>query len=389
MSELNTTSIIKVLDAATGRFQETVLNTNGTNNLTERAVPYPRDHRGRVTVDAENFDAGQTLRKLQESGYDTSRFGALTEAGGGQLSTANFPDLLRMGVNFDAFTVYNEIPVTYPQWCRVVDSNKQQEEYVKDAAAGLLPIVQEGQPYPELASDLNDGVLIKNYKRGGIYVVTEEMQKFDQLGKVRELGELAGRAGRLTEEQAAMNVLTTTGNYTRNSTTGDNDQGANTQTLTFTAANLVTAYNVLATMKDRKTGVKLGVNPNILIVAPKLKYHAIQLLQSRVLVRTGAQAANEVYGVGQENPFFGMVDTIISSPYFGANFEWALLERVRAITFQRVEPFQLLREAQDGTSKEYFERDVIRLRARNWFGVGMRDDRFAFYSDSTTAPAGS
>jgi hypothetical protein len=38
------------------------------------------------------------------------------------------------------------------------------------------------------------------------------------------------------------------------------------------------------------------------------------------------------------------------------------------------------------SSEQYLTRDVIRYRIRNWYGVGMVDDRFNFYSSSTTAP---
>jgi cytidylate kinase len=46
----------------------------------------------------------------------------------------------------------------------------------------------------------------------------------------------------------------------------------------------------------------------------------------------------------------------------------------------------LLQEGMGAQTTGYFNRDVIRYRARNWYGVGMRDDRFAFLSTSTTAP---
>jgi hypothetical protein len=54
--------------------------------------------------------------------------------------------------------------------------------------------------------------------------------------------------------------------------------------------------------------------------------------------------------------------------------------------FQRVEPLQILNEGMNASSEKYFERDVIRYRVRNWYGVGFVDDRFNFYSTSTTAP---
>jgi hypothetical protein len=354
--------IINILDAERGVFTEETIQGESLNGLQENMIPYPRDARGRMTIDHE---------RLMEAA-----------------TTAKFPDLLRMGVRFDVFNSYNETPVTYPLFTRDVPSTKQKEEYLKDAALGIAPIVAEGQPYPEVEMELNDGVEVPNHKRGYIIPVTEEMQRFDQLGKVRQLSESIGRSLRLTEELAVMDVLTTTGNYTRNSSTGDNDEGANTQTLAFSATSLITAFNVLSTMKDRKTGVKLGVMPNTLIIAPKLKWAAVQLILSRELQRVGqgADNAQNVYGGGTNNPFFNMVDQIIVSPHLGDSYQWSLMERNRAIYFQRVDPVDVQIADRSMMNESYITRDVIRYRGRTWFGVGMVDDRFAFYSDTTSAP---
>ena len=362
--DINTTKVFRVLDPQTGRIED-VTPKPKPMALDEAMIPYPRNRRGHIVVNHEEVD--------------------LSEAGS-QLSTYNFPDALRQGLQVDLFTSYAEQPVTYPTWCRVVNSNKQQEEYLFDSAVGLPPIVAEGQPYLEVATDFDSGLIIKNFKRGMIMSVTEEMQKFDQVGKVREMPELMGRAARRGEEQSAMDVLTTAANYTRNSTTGDNDQGANTLSTTFDAAGLIVAFNTLRTMKDRRTGVYLGVNPNTLIVAPKLWWAANMLINSNMTIRTHGATTAEVYGTGGTNSFFNVVDTIIVSPEFGASYQWALLERGRAVTFQRVEPIQMQIEGANAQSESYLTRDVIRYRVRNWYGVGMRDDRFAYFSSSSTAP---
>lgn len=361
--------IIKVLDAQSGRFTEQEIDSRPVE-VRESDIPYPRDAKGRMTVNHENV--------------------ALTESPG-VASTANFPDLLRMGVQFDAFTSYAETPTTYQQFVRVVDSNKQQEEYLKDAGIGLLPIVNEGQPYPEAAIDLNDGVTVANYKRGYIVSITEEMQKFDQLGKVRQIAESMGRAGRLGEEQDVMVELTNTAKYTRAGNTGDNDEtavgnGANTQSLTFSPEALIAAFNILRTMKDRKSGQYLNVMPNTLVLAPKLWWAARQLIGSPDLWGQGDADATVVYGQGTKNSFFNVVSTIIVSPIFGNGFQWALMEAGRGMRFQRVEPLQILQEGMNAASEKYLTRDVIRYRIRNWYGVGMIDDRFNFYSSSTTKP---
>jgi hypothetical protein len=371
----STGKIIRILDADRGKFaieesahsdqRKSLRDGAPETKLDEAFVPYPRDQRGRITVDPENM--------------------ALTEA----MTTSTFPDLLRQGLQFDAWTSYNETPATYPAFARVVESSKQQEEYLLDSPAGLLPIVHEGEPYPEAQVTLEGGKIIRNHKRGMIMSVTVEMQKFDQVGKVRELGDLMGRAARLGEEQDVMAAITDTSNYTRASTAGDNDEttgnGANTQNLNFSPANLVVAFNILRTMKDRKTGVYLNVMPNTLIVTPKLWWAAQQLIQSPESMRVGG-GTNEVYGAGTTNTFFNVINTVIVSPQFGSGYQWALLEAGRGVVFQRVEPVQVLLEGENAASNGYFERDILRYRVRNWYGAGVKDDRFIAYFPSTTAP---
>jgi hypothetical protein len=326
----------------------------GRQSLSENLIPYPRDRHGHLTANPD-------LAVLQES------------SGAG--SIANFPDLLRQGVMFDVFSGYNEAPVVWPQLVNEVGSNKPQEEYLRDAGIGLLPIVTEGKPYPEAALNLDDGVIIKNNKYGMIVPVTEEMRRFDQLGKVRDIANLLGRAARLTEEQAVMNVLTTTGNYTRTVAAGDNTTGSNTVGTAFNAANFIIAWNTLTTMMDRKTQQIIGVQPDTLICAPSVWFVAKMLLQSPSLVRAGGNTTAEVYGTGEMNPL-SIVKRIVVSPYYGAAsaYAWGLLESNRALKFQRVDPVQVL-------PPEYgYTDDTWKYRVRTWFGVGMKDDRFAFYN---------
>lgn len=362
---VDTGRIIQVIDARAGRFQEAPTRRPVSIPLNERTLPYPRDRRGRITVDPENVE--------------------IAEAAPGVMSTYNFPDLLRQGLSVELFTSYREAPSTYGSFVMSVDSNKQKEEYVRDVGIGMPPIVPEGSPFPEIAVGVGDGLVIANYKRGYIITITEEMQRFDQVGKVRDLPLYMGRAFRFREEYDVYNVLTTSGNYTRSNTAGDNDVGANTQALAFSGANMLTAMNVLRTMKDRISGALLGVQPDTLIVSKTLELAAKQLLASPSVQRLGGNTTNELYGTGTENPFQGMIRQIIVSPLMNDG-HWALMEARRALVFQRVDPLQLLRTNANETSEDYFTRDVLKFRARTWYGVGMKDDRFAFLSTSTAAP---
>jgi hypothetical protein len=355
-------TLIKVLDASTSKFEETELSGKPVD---KGEAPYPKLRNGRRTINPELFEG------LKENV---------------QLSVANFPDLLRSGIQFDAFTSYNETPVVWNQIARTVTSNSNQEEYMKDAALGIAPIVFEGAPYPEVVVSTGDSVIVRNYKRGYIIPVTEEIMRFDKLGKVRQIADLVGRSIRLTEEVAVMDVLTTSSNYTRTLAAGDNDEGNNTAATAFSAAGLITAFNTLTTMKDRKSGLKLGVRPDTLVISPKLRWAAYQLIRSPQAMRVGGNTTNEIYGGGTDNQFFDLVRNIIVSPYFGSSYEWCLLEAKRGLVFQQVEPFQLLRENMDATNGNYITYDTIRYRARTWFGTGMVDDRFAFLSTSSSAP---
>lgn len=366
--DINKTKIIDILDVQSQTLRETVIDPNQAVQLSERTdlLPYPRDPFGRITVSDEMH-----------------RLASLREAGG-EMSTANFPDALRMGIRFDVFTAFNEAPQVWPQIARNMPSNKQQEEYKNDVGMGILPIVAEGEPYPQIAVGDGKGVTIPNHKRGGIIVVTEEMQRFDQLGKVREQAEIAGRAARLTEDQAVMDVLTTAGNYTSGAA-GASDIGANTAATTFSPEGLILAFTTLRTMKDTHSGMYLNVMPDTLVIGPYLEFAVRQLLNSTQVNGMGDKDATVVYGNGMTNPFFSVVRRVIVSPQFSSSYAWALLESNRAIYFQRVDPVDVRLENQM-TSDQYLERDVLRYRVRDWFGVGMRDDRFAYFSSSSTKP---
>ena len=121
-----------------------------------------------------------------------------------------------------------------------------------------------------------------------------------------------------------------------------------------------------------------------------LAFAAKQLLLAPDIFRAGTggtSPAQEVYGTGTGNPFRGLINNIIVSPYFGTSFQWCLMQSRRAVMYQEVDPLQLLTGQVDYQNNEaYFVYDKIRYRVRLWFGVGMLNDRFAFLSDSTTAP---
>lgn len=348
----NVDKIIKILDPQSGRLQETELREGAGTDL-----PLFESKPGRQ----------MDLREAS--------------------SLADFPVLLRDGVRSIAFDRYMATPTTYQEWCLVERSDKQREDWAEENQIGELPIVGENGAYAEAKQDLDRTVQIANYKRGMILAVTEEMIRFNRLNILKRQAAQLGRSAARTREQAAMSVINTAGNYNR--TSADNDEGNNTASTNFSAAGLITALATLRTMKDRKSGAYLDVMPDTLIVGPKLEFAAKQLLMAPTLQIPGDGVTTaKVYGTGAVNPFRGQVNQIIVSARFASGYQWCLMEAKQAVVFQVVDDLQILQESVGSVVHEgYLKYDNVRYRARDWFGVGMLNDRFAFLSTNNSAPA--
>ncbi len=353
--------IITIVDPQTGLLKETIIEHD------------------------KGKQAGNDLALIQGARRGPYGGSSLREAA----TTSEFPTLLRDGLKQILFSAYNEEPSTYQEIVFAEPSNKPAEDWLEMNSLGTLPVVAEGNPYPEVKPATDRVARVANYKRGYIFNITEEMIRFDRANQMRQYPQDMGTAAKQTIETDVYSVLSTAGNYTRNSTTGDNDVGANTAATTFSASGLITAFAVIRTMKDRKSGRYMNIIPDTLLVTPQLEFAAKQLLMSPSLQvpGTGVNAAVLVYGTGGENPFRGLVTRIIVSPFLGTSYQWVLMKAKRAVVYQEVDPLQLLVDDVRSVQNEgYFLYDNIRYRVRIWYGTGMVNDRFAYYSSSTTAP---
>ena len=352
---MNTQKIIEILDPQAGTIRETVGQSYAGPLLDAEQLFAARRNGHRLT--------------LQEAA-----------------TTNEFPVILRDGIRSITFDSYARVPTTWQEWVMTMPSDKQAENWVEENDIGELPVVPEGTAFPEFKLDLDRTLEIRNQKRGGIISVTEEMIKFNRLNILKRHAEKLGRSAARTREVACYSVATTAGNYNR--TTADNDIGNNTAATTFSATGLNTAMTTLRTMKDRKTGSYLGVNPDTLLITPRLEMAVKQLLLSPFLIGPSDAVTAQTYGTGTTNPFRGVVNRIIVSPRVGSSYQWVLLEAKQAVILQEVEGLQILQESAGRVEHEgYFVYDHVRYRVRDWFGVGMLNDRYAYFSSSTTAPA--
>lgn len=358
-----------------------------------------RDAEGQV-VDVKETVIDQSKELGLTEGYDPFR--RLTEAklANGALTRLTIkealltqPDaaeILRTGIRFLAFDRFRRMPPSYGGIIMAEPSSKPEEEYLRDASIGRLPKAPSGTPAPELGSSFEGGVKIPNDLYRGIFRILGDWIKFDQIGKIRQTANAAGRALAMTREFAVYSALTTAGNYARNSTTNDNDVGANTAATTFNGTGLELALATIATAKDRKSGDYLGFRADTIVCGPRMEVPVKQLLMSTDLNRVGGNTTNEVRGMGTQNQYRGLLNTIVVSPWFatGANgYQWLVFDSTADFCkLQEVESPQVLQEDQNMTSESWLTRDEIRFLARDYFGVGIVDDRCAYYSSSTTAP---
>ena len=99
----------------------------------------------------------------------------------------------------------------------------------------------------------------------------------------------------------------------------------------------------------------------------------------------GDKDATVVYGQGTTNAIRGMISRIVVSPFI-QGYAFVVMERARAVVCQNVWPLQLLTSSVTADNNQYLNFDTIQYRAREFYGFGMLNDRFAYYSSSSTAP---
>ena len=354
--------IIDILDVQAGKVRETV-----TGGIAESYNPFQELREALMRTQIE-----KGLRNMQEA----------------FVLTPDANSLLRDGLRFIAFTSYNVTQPTFAPFVTRFSSTRPHEEYLRDGAIGLIPPTRSGAEVPRIMSQFDGGVKVENVRYAAMLEITGDDLRFDRLGIIAtQSGPELGRAVRITEEQQVYNALTTTTNFVRSNTTRDNDVGANTQNLTFNAANLEIAYTIISTAKDRATGAYLGMVPDTLVVGPRLMFAAQQLLLGSDMMRSHGNTTQEVRGTSTYNPYRGMITRIVVSPWLSDSFNWALIDSTRTgIVFQEVEPMTVTESRRDATDEQYFSRDIIRFLVTTYFGVGIADDRPLFYSNSTTAP---
>jgi hypothetical protein len=339
-----------------------------------------RERELKPSLALNGYEPFETLREAEIGGRKI-RLG-LKEA---MLTNPDAANILRSDIRLLAFTALNSMPRSFEGFTDFVSSTAPEETYLRDAAIGVIPPAPSGTPAPRSKTGFEGSTNVENQLYRYIVEILGDWIRFDQIGKVRQVSAEMGLSARMTEEWTVYNHITTTTNFTRNSTTGDNDIGANTAATTFDADGLRLAMDTIATSKDRISRAYLGYNADTLICGPRLQIPVLQLLRSTQLQRTHGSDTAEVIGTGTNNPFVGMISKIVVTPWFGASFQWAICDSQRGtFKFQTVEPFNVFQQTPNVTSESWLHLDTVEYLVKGYFGVGLVDDRAWYYSSSTT-----
>lgn len=327
----------------------------------------------------ENHDPFAKLLERENSHYRMTLLEAL-------VSKPDAANLLRDGFRFISFQKMRGEPRTWDLIARVENSNKPEEEYLQDGAIGVIPIKNSGEPVDFVKSSLLRGVKISNYLRRVGVIVTGDDILFDRTGKVKQIAFELGRAAVATEEASFYASISTTGNYVRNSTTKDNDIGANTGDTTFNAISVDTASATIRTSKDRASGQYLGYRANTMICSPLLEHFVKSFFMSPEFSRQATAAAAEVRGTGTSNPYQGLLNRIIVTPWAGGYNWWLVDSTAYSYVWQWVKGWDILQEGQSEMSEAWLVNNALRYVIAGYFGHGFVDDRAWYYSTSSTAP---
>lgn len=219
----------------------------------------------------------------------------------------------------------------------------------------------------------------------------------DQLGairmRVRDLGREAAKHKDLLVVQqllAGFSTVGPDGQYffdTDHAESGTN-QSNTAGTTPLSASALQDAIAAMMLFTD-DTGRPLGVTPNVLVVGPKLRWRAMELLESTVIpVRVGEGSAGT--GATAATPYRNVLQgalELIVTPYITGN-QWFVLDttrEVRAVILQERSDVPVEFAALDNanSNENVFMRDQLYYGVRARYGVGYGLWQFAYGSNAS------
>lgn len=294
---------------------------------------------------------------------------------------SDIPTLLEAGLRAVFFDAYEAAPGDWERIATVVPSEHDTEKY---AWLGSVPKMREFKDERVPAGLLEHDYSIKNKTWEASVAVDRAALEDDQYGQIKlRVQGLAEEAKRHQDElvfgllKDGFATLCYDGQYFFDTDHAEGDSGtqSNKGTSALSASSLQAAITAMSKFKDDK-GKSMGIVPDTLVVPPDLKWTALELVGSPIVVvkvgegtaGTGATAATPYRNVME-----GLLDVVVS-PYLTDANDWFLLctrRAVKPVIFQSRVPVEFA--ALEANSENGFMRDqyVYGVRARYNVGYGL------------------
>lgn len=301
------------------------------------------------------------------------------------VTSRNLGALLEAGLKVDFFRAYNSRlqQTVASQIATVVDTTLPEQEY---GWLGDLPSVRE----------FVDERMIRHLKKyeykisDKVYEATIGIERKaledEQYNMIRTRVADLGAQMAVFQEKTLVNLLESgfntvgpDGQYFFDTDHGESGSAqSNVTSNTLNAANLQAAISAMEQFRTDQ-GEIMGVSPSHLLVGPSLRWRAMELLNSTVVVASS--------GTNYINVLQGAL-TLLVSP-FVQGYHWFVLDLrrpLRPLILQRRSdvPLEVSALTNPEASETLFMRDMVYFGARARFGVGYGIWQLAYGSNATT-----
>ena len=279
-------------------------------------------------------------------------------------TTSEFPDQLREDFRVIMLSSFQSVQDSLLPIFFTVQSTKTEETYAGINKLKKTPgIRREDTPYFVLGTTAKDQVIIRNWGRGGIVEITEDMIRFDKSNEITRLAAELGDSVAYERFQLLTDVMTTAASTT-----------AQSSTVTLTPTNLENMLTTYQTQTDTASSKKLSFNADTLVVPAQLQWTARRILESSGIPGSADNDVNVLKGILNlvVNP---LLDTNSTTRFYigrARNPNGLIYQNVIGPT-----PETFTQDArQSQVSDDVFFYDLVRYKSRLHYGQGIVDIRY-------------
>lgn len=322
------------------------------------------------------------------------------------MTTSDFPALFGDVLDRQLLAQYREAPYTWGLYTHrsTVRDFREVKRFRLDGGTAVLPAVPEQNPY-EAAALTDDVYTYRVNKYGRRIPLSWETTINDDLGALRDIPNLLGRAARRSEERfVTERFVDSSGPHASVFTVGNGNIITGNPVLSMAA--LSTARTVLSKMRDTD-GEPIVVDNMILVVPPALEVTALNTVNATAVELTtdGGTPDNSGGGIRLHtanwlgsrlrvavNPYIPIVATtngdtswfLFAEPNSGRPaIEIGFLVGHEEPMITMKAPNQIAVSGGGGTIMEDFDFDTVQYRIRHVFGGAIIDPIMVVGSDGT------